>query len=155
MCIRSITDADHVTGPGEQKYHGACFACSGCCSSLKGQPFFELDGKLLCEKDFVAASFTDMCAKCLTAITDEVVEANGKNYHSHCFVCSSCNKSLVGGRHCIGPNDGKFYCEKDYLELNSPVCVRCKEKILRIGTTQNAMKVRACLFIFHFMLFEF
>lgn len=39
-----------------QMYHTTCFTCKTCHKELQGLPFYNVDGKALCEKDYMVSS---------------------------------------------------------------------------------------------------
>ena len=58
----------------------------------------------------------------------EVVEVGGKSFHSDCFTCDRCNKSLSGLK--VYYHQGESLCEQDYEDATSFQCVVCQGKIL-------------------------
>jgi hypothetical protein len=55
------------------------------------------------------------------------VQAIGKHFHSECFRCVECSKSLDGLPFAV--NDEQTYCMEDYKRLYVPICFRCKQLI--------------------------
>jgi hypothetical protein len=41
----------------------------------------------------------------------DYLSISGNDYHSHCFVCSTCNQPMTGR---VGSKNGRFYCEEHY-----------------------------------------
>lgn len=74
------------------------------------------------------------CYKCCTPITSksEACQVMGNMYHTSCFSCQSCSRSLKG-KPFYKINDS-FYCEEDYMYLgyleNSQKCYACGHVIV-------------------------
>lgn len=63
----------------ERIYHIACFTCHYCQVSLQGKPFYAVDGKALCQDDYM--NTLEKCCVCLNPITERILRATGKPYH--------------------------------------------------------------------------
>lgn len=61
---------------------------------LKGRPFYAVQGKALCEVDYLET--LEKCCVCNDPILDRILRATGKPYHPRCFTCVMCQKSLDG-----------------------------------------------------------
>lgn len=46
-----------------QMYHTKCFTCKTCHKELQGLPFYNVDGKALCEKDYMVRERLSACRK--------------------------------------------------------------------------------------------
>ncbi|KAK7507203.1 hypothetical protein BaRGS_00001138 [Batillaria attramentaria] len=92
-------------------WHPECFLCTHCKQPIGGNQFHIEEGKPYCERDW-AAMFQTMCAGCDFPIEpgDRWVEAMGKNFHSECFNCSTCQVSLEGQP--FVARAGKAFCKK-------------------------------------------
>ncbi len=75
-------------------YHKRCFTCARCNCLLEGKPFYAIDGKPICQRDYLDT--LEKCCKCLEPIRERILRATGKPYHPQCFTCVMCNKSLDG-----------------------------------------------------------
>ncbi|GFO38246.1 PDZ and LIM domain protein 5, partial [Plakobranchus ocellatus] len=95
----------------QKSYHPSCFLCVQCMKPIGGTKFHIEDGKFYCEADW-NAMFQTMCSSCEFPIEpgDRWVEALGKNFHSECFNCSTCQVNLEGQQ--FGAKGGKPYCKK-------------------------------------------
>lgn len=78
----------------DRLYHIVCFTCHECQINLQGKPFYALDGKPLCEGDYL--NTLEKCSVCLKPILERILRATGKPYHPQCFTCVVCHKSLDG-----------------------------------------------------------
>uniref|UniRef100_A0A2C9JGX1 PDZ and LIM domain protein Zasp n=1 Tax=Biomphalaria glabrata TaxID=6526 RepID=A0A2C9JGX1_BIOGL len=94
-----------------KSYHPECFTCTQCRQPIGGTKFHIEDGKFYCEADW-AAMFQTMCSGCNFPIEpgDRWVEALGKNFHSECFNCATCQVNLEGQQFCA--KGGKPFCKK-------------------------------------------
>jgi len=98
-----------------RKWHPECFACAYCSVVFGNDPFYIEDGLPYCTDDWNQL-FTTKCHGCNFPIEagDRWVEALNNNYHSQCFKCAICKKSLEGKN---------FYVRKG--------AAVCKEHIVR------------------------
>uniref|UniRef100_A0A0B7AFF3 PDZ and LIM domain protein Zasp n=1 Tax=Arion vulgaris TaxID=1028688 RepID=A0A0B7AFF3_9EUPU len=95
----------------QKSFHPYCFLCAQCKKPISGNKFHIEEGKYYCEADW-AAMFQTMCSGCNFPIEpgDKWVEALGKNFHSECFNCSTCQINLEGQQFCA--KGGRAYCKK-------------------------------------------
>jgi hypothetical protein len=95
----------------QKSFHPHCFLCTQCKKPITGSKYHIEEGKYYCEADW-AAMFQTMCSGCSFPIEpgDKWVEALGKNFHSECFNCSTCQINLEGQQFCA--KGGKPYCKK-------------------------------------------
>ncbi|KFD69999.1 LOW QUALITY PROTEIN: hypothetical protein M514_06798 [Trichuris suis] len=107
-CQRAIV-GDTLTAM-ERKWHPECFCCAHCHQPFGNSCFFLEDGKPFCEKDWNAL-FTTKCSACQFPIEagDRWVEALGNAYHSNCFNCTICQRSLEGQNFYL--KGGHPYCK--------------------------------------------
>jgi len=91
-------------------FHPECFACAYCNKIFANSPFYLEDGLPYCEEDWNEL-FTTKCISCGFPIEagDRWVEALNNNYHSQCFNCSLCKKSLEGQSFFV--KGGKPFCK--------------------------------------------
>jgi len=95
-------------------YHPSCFVCAVCRRNLAGSTFYAHGGKVYCEEHYHSvASVVCPCGKPITK--GQFVTALGQKWHPEHFVCTHCNKSLVGASY--AEVEGKAYC------------VQCDEKL--------------------------
>uniref|UniRef100_A0A5S6R0R6 PDZ and LIM domain protein Zasp n=1 Tax=Trichuris muris TaxID=70415 RepID=A0A5S6R0R6_TRIMR len=107
-CQRPIV-GDTLTAM-ERKWHPQCFCCAHCHQPFGNSCFFLEEGKPFCEKDWNAL-FTTKCSTCQFPIEagDRWVEALGNAYHSNCFNCTICQRSLEGQNFYL--KGGHPYCK--------------------------------------------
>jgi hypothetical protein len=94
----------------QKQYHPECFTCSHCHKTFGTSSFFVENGQPFCEADWNNL-FTTKCASCEFPIEsgDHWVEALGNAYHSNCFNCSHCQKTLEGQS--FYGKGGRPYCK--------------------------------------------
>ncbi|XP_003741636.1 PDZ and LIM domain protein Zasp [Galendromus occidentalis] len=93
----------------DRPWHPQCFTCAHCHRPFGNNSFYLEDGLPYCERDWNEL-FTSKCFGCGFPIEagDRWVEALSNNYHSTCFKCSVCHKTLEGQSY-FG-KAGKPYC---------------------------------------------
>jgi len=74
------------------KFHPDCLRCSICKGPLPKKFHNTEDGDLIYEKDFLET--LDRCGRCMDYIRSNFIMAEDTHYHSECFVCSNCQRSL-------------------------------------------------------------
>mmetsp|Transcript_40423 Transcript_40423/g.62173 ORF Transcript_40423/g.62173 Transcript_40423/m.62173 type:complete len:444 (-) Transcript_40423:28-1359(-) len=115
-----------------KNYHPECFTCTYCNESFKDGQFMQHEEDPYCERCYNNLMATK-CATCQMAITDTAIQASGKMYHPHHFVCSGCGTGLQGQEYKDGV-DGEPYCTecaKSRARLIADVntCAKCKKPI--------------------------
>ena len=99
------------------------FVCDKCGTDMVELGFVETpDGKIFCEEDY-GRYMAPRCHRCRQAIIGTVVKALSAEWHTDCFTCAHCGKSIAGGMFHV--EDGKPYCEKDYAQLFQTKCKGC------------------------------
>ncbi|BFZ17617.1 hypothetical protein BsWGS_20656 [Bradybaena similaris] len=95
----------------QKSFHPSCFVCSQCNRPISGTKFHVEEGNYYCEADWMAM-FQTMCSGCNFPIEpgDKWVEAMGRNFHSECFNCATCQINLEGQQFCA--KGGRAYCKK-------------------------------------------
>ncbi|XP_078736328.1 LIM and senescent cell antigen-like-containing domain protein 1 [Lampetra fluviatilis] len=83
-----------VTGTGAQ-FHPACFVCAQCFQRLPKGLFFEFDGRMYCERDFMVL-YAPCCTLCGEFVIGRVIRAMNSAWHPACFRCDACGAQLVG-----------------------------------------------------------
>ncbi|KAE9548813.1 hypothetical protein FO519_007983 [Halicephalobus sp. NKZ332] len=121
-----LNDTPGVTALGKA-YHVTCFLCDQCQKQLAGCSFYSVDGKNLCQVDYMNS--LDKCDKCATPITQKILRAMGKAFHPECFTCPVCIKSLDGTPFTVD-QQGVPYCLECYHERFSPRCAVCLKAII-------------------------
>ncbi|XP_062578975.1 LIM domain kinase 1-like isoform X2 [Saccostrea cucullata] len=63
------------------------------------------------------------CVRCRSLVKEDTfIQTLGGDWHSNCFRCSECNKSLSNW---YFEKNGQLYCKQDYWALYGNVCNRC------------------------------
>ncbi|XP_061738092.1 LIM domain-containing protein 1-like isoform X2 [Nerophis ophidion] len=127
-----------------QLFHESCFTCSVCSKKLHGKPFYTMAGSIYCEGDFLYSGVhpppPEVCNSCGRSITDMVLQAHGKSYHSACFRCAVCRQSLVDLPFAVG-SDNEVYCIVDYHKAQAPCCASCNKPILPTEGSTESVRV--------------
>ncbi|CAD5212700.1 unnamed protein product [Bursaphelenchus okinawaensis] len=134
-----VADTPGVTALGKP-YHVNCFACDVCQKQLAGCSFYNVDGKNLCQVDYMNS--LEKCEKCQTPITQKILRALGKPFHPDCFVCPSCQKSLDGIPFTVS-KENVAYCLDCYHERFSPRCAVCLKAIAPSANETEVARVIA------------
>ncbi|XP_023217374.1 four and a half LIM domains protein 2-like isoform X1 [Centruroides sculpturatus] len=99
-CIKcnQVITTDGVTY-GNEPWHRECFCCPNCQRCLNGELFTSKFEKPYCAKCF-GELFTKICHACNIPITGiggtRFVSFEDRSWHTDCFLCDMCKKSLVG-----------------------------------------------------------
>ncbi|KAJ3224393.1 hypothetical protein HK099_008498 [Clydaea vesicula] len=149
----------------EKEYHQECFKCEKCHKSFNSQSennqsieeeFFELNGKVYCEKDFFKKR-DNQCFKCFNLINGPFYKAKqkesnfnyadnvnknrldyGNKFHVECFLCDRCSKKP--GEINLGGNVARL---EDFIELNENgnneliLCSNCYEDFSKEDDLNN------------------
>uniref|UniRef100_A0A914N5N6 LIM zinc-binding domain-containing protein n=1 Tax=Meloidogyne incognita TaxID=6306 RepID=A0A914N5N6_MELIC len=146
-CRQQISgDPPGVTALG-QPYHVTCFCCDQCQKQLAGCSFYAVDGKNLCQVDYMNS--LEKCGKCKMPITQtflafylKILRALGKAFHPECFVCPTCQKSLDGIQFTVD-SENSAYCLDCFHERFSPRCASCLKVIAPSGNETEVARVIA------------
>lgn len=128
-CGEVLKDSEqHVFAIGNT-YHVNHFKCGFCDKSLAGETFYARDSKPCCEECFSQQQFLPSCAFCGEEIQGKCISAIEKHWHPNHFFCAQCGK-IFGPDELFMENDGKAYCETDYMNMFAPQCNTCGNPIV-------------------------
>ena len=138
-CFKLIESGSIITFGDGQKYHGACFKCGGCKTSLLestngGGGLHSHGGKPFCSACWTK-NFAERCGACNKPFIgqERVIVFEGKKMHPACFRCSGPCGEPLPGKFMKGTTDGKPYCSTCYANAFAPRCDKCNKPIAADG----------------------
>lgn len=121
-----LCDSKYVV-VGAAHHHPECFKCEKCKKSLVGIPYAENGGKFYCEDD-ANKVLNPTCAHCEDLIYGPYLEAMGKFWHEHHFVCSDCGGGFPNDKY--SRLDGRPYCANCASKRTGMICDACKKEVI-------------------------
>jgi hypothetical protein len=121
-CSKVVTD-QYISALG-MCWHESCFRCAHCRQPFGSEKFIE-KGKLPYHVSCYREKFSPRCAGCNQVIDGETIQALGKTWHPHHFICNQCRQPITGGQYFV--QDSRPYCQKDYLSLFGTRCSICNQ----------------------------
>ncbi|XP_044060395.1 four and a half LIM domains protein 1a isoform X1 [Siniperca chuatsi] len=132
-----------VVMPGSQNveykkkvWHEECFTCFECKQPIRTQSFLTKGDDIYCAPCH-DKKFAKKCFHCKQPITSGGISYQDQPWHSECFVCHTCRKTLAGAR--FTSHENKVYCVDCFKTDVAKKCHGCKNPITGFGHGTNVV----------------
>ena len=109
-----------------RQWHKECFKCCSCKSIIGYDSFVPSGSNIYCSNCY-ENSFSAKCTGCGKPIISGGVTYHDQPWHTKCFTCTHCKKSLAGTG--FTSRQDKPYCAQCVKILFSKQCVACTQPI--------------------------
>ncbi|KAK0148205.1 Four and a half LIM domains protein 1 [Merluccius polli] len=140
-CYKAIAAGTESVEYKGNSWHDECFTCSQCKRPIGSQSFLSKGSDIYCTPCH-DKKFAKHCAACKQPITSGGVSYQEEPWHSHCFVCSSCSKPLVGTS--FTKHQDQVFCVDCYKTSVAQKCAGCHNPITGFGKGVNVVKYEGC-----------
>lgn len=127
FCRKPVALSEPAIEALNRTYHDSCFQCRSCHMPLAGKQYYNKAGIPLCEDCYQAS--LELCWACGEVITDHMIRALERAYHTSCFTCTTC-KQQIGQQAFAQGEVGEVYCLQDYYSKYAPKCNACNRLII-------------------------
>ncbi|XP_059911833.1 four and a half LIM domains protein 1-like [Gadus macrocephalus] len=140
-CYKAITAGTESVEYKGNSWHNECFTCYQCKRPIGSQSFLTKGSDVYCTPCH-EKKFAKQCVACKQPITSAGITYKEEPWHSHCFVCSACSKTLAGTS--FYPHEGKNFCLGCFKSSVAQKCAGCHNPITGLGKAVNVVKYDGC-----------
>ncbi|XP_071314610.1 four and a half LIM domains protein 1a isoform X1 [Trachinotus anak] len=135
-CYKVVMPGSKNVEYKKKVWHEECFTCFECKQPIRTQSFLAKGDDIYCAS-CNDKKFSKQCFHCKQAITSGGISYQDQPWHSECFVCRTCRKSLAGTR--FTSHENNVYCVDCYKTDVAKKCHGCKNPITGFGHGTNVV----------------